>query len=52
MPGLNDSPEHLDQAYELAKHADATVFTGLFYREEIAIYCRANNLPEPYDATA
>ena len=52
VPGLNDSPEHLDAAYELAKHADATVFTGLFYRNEIAEYYRANNLPEPYDETA
>jgi DNA repair photolyase len=52
VPGLNDSPEHLDQAYELSKHADATVFTGLFYRDEIAAYYRANKLPEPYDETA
>ncbi|OCC09547.1 hypothetical protein A3Q37_04589 [Streptomyces sp. PTY087I2] len=52
VPGLNDSPEHLDQAYELSKHADATVFTGLFYRDQIADYYKANNLPEPYDETA
>jgi DNA repair photolyase len=52
VPGLNDSPEHLDRAYELSEHADATVFTGLFYRDEIATYYRANNLPEPYDETA
>ena len=52
VPGLNDSPEHLDRAYELSKRADATVFTGLFYRDEIADYYRANNLPEPYDETA
>jgi DNA repair photolyase len=52
VPGLNDSQEHLDQAYELARHADATVFTGLFYRDEIAAYYRANGLPEPYDETA
>lgn len=52
MPGLNDSGEHLDQAYELARHADATVFTGLFYRDEIAAYYRANGLPEPYGETA
>ena len=52
VPGLNDSPEHLDAAYELGKHADATVFTGLFYRDEIADYYRANKLPEPYDETA
>jgi len=52
VPGLNDSPEHLDRAYELSQRADATVFTGLFYRDEIAEYYRANNLPEPYDETA
>lgn len=52
VPGLNDSPEHLDRAYELSKHADATVFTGLFYRGQIAEYYKANHLPEPYDETA
>jgi len=52
VPGLNDSPEHLDAAYQLAAHADATVFTGLFYRDEIAEYYRANNLREPYGDTA
>jgi DNA repair photolyase len=52
VPGLNDSDEHLDQAYVLAQYADATVFTGLFYRDEIAAYYRANGLPEPYDETA
>ncbi len=52
VPGLNDSPAHLDKAYELSKHADATVFTGLFYRGQIADYYKANNLPEPYDETA
>ena len=52
VPGLNDSDEHLDQAYELAQHADATVFTGLFYRDQIAEYYKANGLPEPYDSTA
>jgi DNA repair photolyase len=52
VPGLNDSSEHLDRAYELARHADATVFTGLFYRDEIAEYYKANGLPEPYEDTA
>jgi DNA repair photolyase len=50
--GLNDHDEHLDRAYELSQHADATVFTGLFYRDQIAAYYRANGLPEPYDETA
>lgn len=52
VPGLNDSDEHLDRAYELSKAADATVFTGLFYRDQIAEYYKANGLPEPYDETA
>jgi len=52
VPGLNDTAEHLDRAYGLSQYADATVFTGLFYREEIAEYYRANGLPEPYDSTA
>lgn len=52
VPGLNDSGAHLDQAHALGKHADATVFTGLFYRAQIAEYYRANGLPEPYDETA
>ena len=36
----------------LYRHADATVFTGLFYRDEIAAYYRASGLPEPYGETA
>jgi hypothetical protein len=37
----------------MSQHADATVFTGLFYREgQIAAYYKANGLPEPYDDTA
>ena len=52
VPGLNDSDEHLERAYTLSRLADATVFTGLFYRDQIARYYRANRLPEPYDATA
>jgi DNA repair photolyase len=52
VPGLNDSMAHLDIAYHLAKSADATVFTGLFYRDEIAAYYQASGLPEPYDETA
>jgi DNA repair photolyase len=52
VPGLNDTEEHLAAASELAKHADATVFTGLFYRDEIAAYFQANRLPEPYENTA
>ena len=52
VPGLNDSDTHVARAFELAQHADATVFTGLFYRGEIADYYKANGLPEPYGETA
>ena len=52
VPGLNDSDEHLARAYALSRLADAPVFTGLFYRDQIARYYRASGLPEPYAATA
>lgn len=52
VPGLNDSDEHLHRAFTLGQHADATVFTGLFYRDEIAAYYKTNGLPEPYSETA
>jgi DNA repair photolyase len=52
VPGLNDTPDHLAHAVELSRHADAAVFTGLFYRNEIADYYKANNVPEPYQDTA
>jgi DNA repair photolyase len=52
VPGLNDSAAHLAAAHELSTYADATVFTGLFYREQIAAYYKANDLPEPYSDTA
>lgn len=52
VPGVNDTPEHLAKAVELSGIAHASVFTGLFYRSEIAQYYKANGLPEPYDGTA
>jgi DNA repair photolyase len=52
VPGLNDTDKHLCRAHELAQQADATVFTGLFYRDEIADYYKAHGLPEPYGETA
>ncbi|MEC3995357.1 radical SAM protein [Actinacidiphila sp. DG2A-62] len=52
VPGLNDSDEHLERARELSAHAHATVFTGLFFRREIADYYATNGLPMPYDDTA
>lgn len=52
VPGLNDSDEHIEQARELSLHAHATVFTGLFFRDEIKAYYEAHGLPVPYDGTA
>ncbi|GAB2790850.1 hypothetical protein GCM10027199_78620 [Amycolatopsis magusensis] len=52
VPGLNDTDAHLQRARELSRHAHATVFTGLFYRQQIADYYRALGLPEPYSGTA
>jgi DNA repair photolyase len=52
VPGLNDGPRFLVRAAELSRYADAAVFTGLFYRDEIADYYRANGIPEPYEGTA
>ncbi|MFJ9901133.1 radical SAM protein [Streptomyces sp. NPDC091280] len=52
VPGLNDSDEHLERARELSLHAHATVFTGLFFRQEIKEYYEAHGLPTPYDGTA
>ena len=52
IPGINDSEKHIEKAYSLAKNAHATVFSGLFYRNEIAEYYKSNGLTEPYADTA
>lgn len=52
VPGLNDTDDHLQHARGLAEHAHATVFTGLFFRQQIADYYQAHGLPLPYEATA
>ncbi|MEV0774965.1 radical SAM protein [Streptomyces sp. NPDC050428] len=52
VPGLNDSAADIERARELSRHAHATVFTGLFFRDEIASYYKAHGLPMPYDETA
>jgi DNA repair photolyase len=52
VPGLNDTDTDLTRAMELSKVAHATVFTGLFFREQIRDYYRAHGLPEPYEQTA
>ncbi|NEA48434.1 radical SAM protein [Streptomyces sp. SID10815] len=52
VPGLNDSDEHMERARELSLHAHATVFTGLFFRDEIKAYYESHGLPTPYEDTA
>ncbi|MBB4966366.1 radical SAM protein [Saccharothrix violaceirubra] len=52
VPGLNDSEVHLARGAELGRFAHATVFTGLFFRDEIRDYYRAHGLPEPYGEVA
>lgn len=52
VPGLNDSAHHLKRAARLSRYAHATVFTGLFYREEIRRFFLENNIPQMYSATA
>ncbi|MGW6276163.1 hypothetical protein [Kribbella sp. NPDC055071] len=52
VPGLNDTDDHLQLAVRLSASADATVFTGLFYRDQIAEYYKANGIPQPYEGTA
>ncbi|MFG3151351.1 radical SAM protein [Streptomyces sp. NPDC048219] len=52
VPGLNDSDEHIERARELSLHAHATVFTGLFFRDEIKAYYDDHGMPMPYEDTA
>ncbi|MFC8078142.1 radical SAM protein [Streptomyces sp. NPDC057307] len=52
VPGLNDSAADIERARELSRHAHATVFTGLFFRDQIASYYQAHGLPIPYNETA
>lgn len=52
VPGLNDSEAAIARAHELSQHAHATVFTGLFFRKEIAAYYEAHGLDMPYEDTA
>ncbi|WP_326692302.1 MULTISPECIES: radical SAM protein [unclassified Streptomyces] len=52
VPGLNDSEADIERARDLSQHAHATVFTGLFFRNEIAAYYEAHGLDMPYEDTA
>ncbi|WP_025350950.1 hypothetical protein [Nocardia nova] len=35
VPGLNDTDNHIHRAFELSHSAHATVFTGLFFKDQI-----------------
>ena len=50
--GFNDTDEHLAKAKLLSASADATVFTGLFFREEIREFFRLAGMPDIYPETA
>ena len=52
IAGVNDGDTHIDRARELAKLADATVFTGLFHRQEIIDHFRSIGVPDLYDEVA
>lgn len=50
--GVNDSDQHVERAIELSRDAHATVFTGLFFREEIREHYQSLGIPEPYEISA
>lgn len=52
IAGLNDSAHHIEKARELSSHADATVFTGLFHRDEIRQHLREAGVSDLYDDIA
>jgi DNA repair photolyase len=52
IAGINDTSEHLERARRLSEGADATVFTGLFHRDEIRAHLRATGVPDLYPEVA
>jgi DNA repair photolyase len=52
IAGVNDTDRHLTRARQLSFHADATVFTGLFYRKEIRDHFRQAGLSDIYGEIA
>lgn len=52
IAGVNDTDPLLRRAVELAALADATAFTGLFYRAQIKAHFEAAGVPEMYDTVA
>jgi DNA repair photolyase len=52
IAGVNDTDNHLFRARELATHANATVFTGLFFRDQIRQHFREAGVPDLYEKIA
>ncbi len=52
IAGINDSDSHLSRAAMLSHFAHATVFTGLFFREEIRKHFRSIGVEDLYDDVA
>jgi DNA repair photolyase len=52
IAGINDSEGHLARARDLSLLADATVFSGLFHREEIRDYLRSTGASDAYPEVA
>ena len=52
IAGLNDTDNHIDPALVLSQYADATVFTGLFHREEIRKHLREVGVADLYPGIA
>ena len=48
VAGLNDGDDKIARAGELSQLADATVFTGLFYRRQIRDYLRSAGVADLY----
>jgi hypothetical protein len=48
IAGVNDAAQYLERARRLSDFADATVFTGLFHRDEIRQHFRAAGVPDLY----
>ena len=46
---LNDTDALIAEAHAISQLADATVFTGLFHREQIRDYLRSVNVPDLYE---
>jgi hypothetical protein len=48
IAGVNDTDECIDRASALSRLADATVFTGLFHREQIRAHFRSAGIEDLY----